>query len=80
MAPWAKFRTPMMLKRKAKPNATNMYIDDNTSMFTIDATVSSTRVSFLYLALPIQKLEDIGSPFFTEKRASLEFINLHLLY
>ena len=40
MAPWAKFMMPMMLKRKAKPSATAMYIDDRTSMLTREVIAS----------------------------------------
>jgi hypothetical protein len=40
IAPWAKFRMPIMLKSKAKPNATNIYIDDS-----IRALITVIRVS-----------------------------------
>jgi hypothetical protein len=42
MAPWAKLSIRSMLKRKAKPNATSMYIDDSIKKLVDVATISST--------------------------------------
>ena len=45
MTPWAKFKIPMMLKRKVNPKASKIYMDDRTKAFTIVATISKTVAS-----------------------------------
>jgi len=43
----------MMLKRKAKPSATNMYIDDKTNTLITVVAVSSTGAHLLISSTPI---------------------------
>ena len=56
IAPWAKLRIPRMFSRKANPSATNIYIDDNTSIFTIVADIIETVVVDIRVSLKNQFL------------------------
>jgi hypothetical protein len=40
MTPWAKFKIPMMLKRKVNPSPSKMYMDESIKAFRQEATRS----------------------------------------
>ena len=49
MTPCAKFKIPMILKRKAKPNANKMYIEDNMIEFTPVVKIRDKDVTLIPL-------------------------------
>src|SRR4030043_1376085 len=79
IAPWAKFRIPIMLKSKAKPNATNIYIDDNIRTLTTVIRVSCIHPSFFWLShMTCKKLGGgISPPLIRSKIADLWNTNLY---
>jgi hypothetical protein len=61
MTPWAKFKIPMMLKRKVNPNPSKIYIDESIKAFRKEATRSNIVGCGIYDSLSLDPVKPGGN-------------------